>query len=144
MFPNTTLSFAAKTATPPFFRDGLYRRVLAPGEIVVPAGLPVGRSMLYQAQTDMYFRIPAGYFGSSPPDVKQRKAARALSSGHPPLLVEGQVRTFLRTTGVRAILVITDKRQRRKEWERFLGFLHVAPQEIGGVSVYRLRGTNGG
>jgi len=138
LLPNLDLSFAAKAEPPPFFADGLYRRVIAPGELIVPSGIPVGRSMLFQAQTGMYFRIPAGYFGSSPPGVSQKRVGRALTSGHPPLFQAPQVRKFLVSKHVGALVVVTDRPSRLAEWERFLRFLHVRPTRLGGVAVYRL------
>ena len=138
LLPNLGLSFAAKAEPPPFFAEGLYRRVLSPGEMVVPSAIPVARSMLYQAETGMYFRIPAGYFGSSPPGVAQRRIARAVTTGHPPLFQAPMVRKFLVSKGVGAILVITGRPFRIEEWKRFLRFLHVRPVRLGGVTVYRL------
>jgi hypothetical protein len=138
LFPNLALSSAAKTAAPPFIEEGLYQRVLTPGELVVSAGIPIGRSMLFQAEADMYFRLPAGYFGSSPPGVPQRQIARAVSSGRPPVFETEEVRTFLRSSHIRAIVVIALRPHRRAQWRHFLRFLHVRPIRLGGADVYRL------
>jgi hypothetical protein len=138
LFPNLGPGRAAKAVPPPFFADGLYQRVLAPGELVVSSGIPIGRSMLFQAESDMYFRLPAGYFGSSPPGVAQRRMARALSAGRPPLFEPVQVRAFLQRNHVGAILVVTDRASRRAAWHRFFRFLHEAPARMGGVDVYQV------
>jgi hypothetical protein len=55
------------TDTPAFFAQGLYRKYLKPGEIVV--ALPYGwrgNTMLWQAGTNMYFRMAGGYIGPPP------------------------------------------------------------------------------
>lgn len=50
---------------PPFFTDGLYQRYLRPGEIVVFITYRGNAAMLFQADTDFYFRIDGGYINAS-------------------------------------------------------------------------------
>jgi hypothetical protein len=138
LFPNLGPAHLGRATPPPFFADGLYRRAVSPGDLVVSSGIPIGRSMLFQAESDMYFRLPSGYFGSSPPGVAQRRIARALCSGRPPLFAPRQVHAFLERNRVGAILVVADRASRRARWRRFLHFLHVSPTRVGGVDVYRL------
>jgi hypothetical protein len=59
---------------PVFFSDGLYRRYLAPGEtvLVTPFGL-YGEGMLWQAETEMYFRMAGGYVGAAPPMPEEER-----------------------------------------------------------------------
>ncbi|MGO9793516.1 MAG: hypothetical protein ACLP8S_29545 [Solirubrobacteraceae bacterium] len=52
---------------PPFFTTGAYKRYLRPDEVVLP--IPWGRaglSLLWQAQTQMYFRLASGSFNTEP------------------------------------------------------------------------------
>ena len=59
--------------TPPFFTSGSYRKYLSPGETVI--ALPywmLGNSMLWQAQTDMYFRMAGAWTGPPPFEFADR------------------------------------------------------------------------
>ncbi len=59
---------AAPQPNPAFFRNGSYRRYLSAGETVLV--MPYGwnsDSMLWQAETNFYFRMPEGYLGHIPP-----------------------------------------------------------------------------
>jgi hypothetical protein len=47
-------------AVPTFFTDGSYRSYIRPGEIVLPITQNDGDDLLWQAETDMYFRMPQG------------------------------------------------------------------------------------
>ncbi len=51
-------------ADPVFFANGAYRQYVARGQtaLIIPFGAN-GNSMLWQAQTGMYFRMPEGYIG---------------------------------------------------------------------------------
>ncbi len=69
--PSTRTWAAPGTVAPPpeFFTTGIYRRYLAPGEIV--ATLPYARGegdacMMWQALSGMYFRLAGGYPALSP------------------------------------------------------------------------------
>ena len=69
MLPNLSPSFWTTPAEiPAFFGSGVYRQYVAPGEtvLVLPFGL-FGEGMLWQATTDMYFRMAGGYVGLAPP-----------------------------------------------------------------------------
>jgi len=82
----------ARLRLPTFFSTSAYRRVLRPHEVVlvVPfAGL--SSSMLWQAQTDMFFRMPEGYLsGVTPAEFLQGEPlTRSLLAGAVPTELGG-------------------------------------------------------
>ncbi len=123
--------------TPAFFTSGLYRRYLpADGNVlVIPYGSN-GNSMLWQAQTGMYFRMPEGYLTVTPPRAfASVPLVDALYSGRPKDDFQAQLRSFLRATGVRTILV---NQRAPGQWGKLFGSFGVAPASVGGVFVYRV------
>ena len=86
LFTWPTNGLTSKADTPIFFRSGHYRHYLARGDIalVLPFGSR-GNSLLWQAQTDMYFRMPAAYVEPPPaearcwPRVENLRTARTLA-----------------------------------------------------------------
>ena len=67
MLPNLSASYwTTPAAMPTFFSAGIYRKNLAPGEIVLPCGV-LGEGMLWQAASDMYFPMAEGYVSFAPP-----------------------------------------------------------------------------
>ena len=50
---------------PPFITDGLYRRYLRPGEIVVIVTHRGNAGLLFQAEAGFYFRVAGGYINAS-------------------------------------------------------------------------------
>ena len=58
-------SLQPTNALPAFFSDGLYRRYLTPGEIVVVVSHRGNAGMLFQADTGFYFRIDGGFINAS-------------------------------------------------------------------------------
>jgi hypothetical protein len=68
LLPNLSASYwTVSVDTPPFFKDGIYRQYLSPGEEVLI--LPYGRkgdSDIWLATTRMDFRLAGGYLGIAP------------------------------------------------------------------------------
>jgi hypothetical protein len=145
--------------TPAFFTDGAYRRYLSSGEnvLIIPYGQN-GNSMLWQAQSRFYFRMAGGYVGPPPVEFNRWPIVDTLSSGTPVPNAAGQLRLFLRDTGVAVVIVATPPSSRRQQeghpespvvvdalisqssrWEQLFSTLRVAPIRIGGVTLYRLR-----
>jgi hypothetical protein len=89
---------------PPFFTDGLYKQYLRPGEIVVFITHRGNAAMLFQADTDFYFRVDGGYINASltpvyatPPQVE------ALSDPNPKHL--RRFKSYVAAAGIGAIVV---------------------------------------
>lgn len=164
LLPNlTSANWRTAIDTPAFFEAGLYRRHLTPGEnvLIVPYG-STGNSMLWQAETRMYFRMAGGfvgpatpaefarwpivytlYFGTLLPDAAEQ--LRAFLSAHhvtaivvaPSTADADAQRVFLR--GQRDALRVMLIPQRATDWQRRLfGTLGVPPIDVGGVALYRV------
>jgi hypothetical protein len=165
MLPNLSASYwATPAAIPAFFTTGLYRQYLTPGEtvIVLPYGI-LGEGMLWQAATDMYFRMAEGYVTFAPP-VPQEHSRWPIIAGLYQL--EGvpaagdQLKAYLANHGVEAVIAgprrqyrvgAIDGRQTATTWLRsptlaperdaataMLDSLGVPAIEAAGVTVYRL------
>jgi hypothetical protein len=165
MLPNLSASYwTTPAAIPAFFLGGAYRQYLAPGEtvIVLPYGI-LGEGMLWQAATDMYFRMAEGYVTFAPPVPEEHSrwpivAGLYQISGVP--AAEDQFKAYLANHDVGAVIVgprrqyrvgSIDGRLTATTWLRLptlaperdascamLNSLGVPPIEAGGVRLYRL------
>jgi hypothetical protein len=123
---------------PAFFADGLERRCLAPGEIVMM--LPYtsnGDAMLWQAQSGFRFAMADGHLAPKPPPADERyPAVAALDEDGPPPGGTADLEAFTRAAGVSVILVLDSVADK---WRSLLAPLGT-PLEYGGMQIYRLRG----
>jgi hypothetical protein len=114
---------------PAFFTRGEDRRYLAPGEIVLAIPAEKGQEMLWQVESEMYFRLARGYVGVPPTLVttgvlgKNEEIPR-----YPPAF-----RGFIAAHDVGAVVV---EDSAVLTWLDDLGSLGVKPLRIGGVAVY--------
>ena len=129
--------------TPRFFLNGAYREFLQPGEIVLP--VPYGwhgNSLMWQAQTDMYFRMAGAWTGPPPAEFERWPAMVAMFNGTYLPESELQLKAFLAAHDVTAVLVDTRARdsadaRQREEYRTVLAALGPAPVENGGMLIYR-------
>ena len=119
-------------ALPGFFSEGLYRRYLAPGEIVVVVSHRGNAAMLFQADTDFYFRIDGGFINASlsrvdalPPPVA---AISQLTPANKLAFEE-----YIQDSGVGAIIV---ERAWSEEWMYHFADLGLKAVTVGGVTIY--------
>ena len=84
LFPNPSARVWAETGrvapAPAFFTSGMYRRYLAPGEIVATLPYAWGEAdacMMWQALSGMYFRLAGGYPALSPPAYQRWPIVRS-------------------------------------------------------------------
>ncbi len=158
------LGYEHNLEIPAFFSSDLYRQYLAPGETVLmlPFGL-FGEGMLWQAATDMYFRMAGGYVGPALPMPEE-------DSGWPIMFglynlagvpdAGDQLKAYLANHDVGAIIVgprtqylvlrlgnlrtaATWLRWPTIERERIatgklLASLDAPPLEVGGITLYRI------
>src|SRR3984893_3230392 len=165
MLPNLSTSFWTTPAEiPAFFSSGLYRQYLAPGEIVMvlPYGL-FGEGMLWQAATDMYFRLAGGYVGFVPP-VPEEPSGWPIMSGLYTIAgvpdAGDQLKAYLANHNVGAVIVgprtqylvlHLDSLSTTATWlrwptidreriatDKLLASLDTHPLEVGGITLYRL------
>jgi hypothetical protein len=128
--------------TPDFFASGAYSQYLKSGEItlVVPYGWS-GNSMLWQAQSDMYFRMAGAWSGMPPAEFQRWPAMIALFNGAYLPDTQTQLKAFMAAHQVRAVLVdesarsSSDARQ-RQDYFTVLGALGPALAVVGGVGLY--------
>ncbi len=144
LLPNLSAAYwNTPTDIPQFFTSGAYSRYIKPGEIavVVPYGWS-GNSMLWQAQSDMYFRMAGGYTGMPPAEFQRWPAMVALFNGTYLPDPEPQLKAFLAAHDVTAVFAdarakdSSDPRQ-RQNYSTVTAALGPAPAEDGGVMIYR-------
>jgi hypothetical protein len=137
LLPNVGLStWNGPVHVPAFFTQGLYRRYLTPGELVVVIPFRGGTSMLWQAAADMSFRMPFGYVGPKPIGFVASPATKELSTNRPGSVDPSQLLAYLHSHHVQAVLV---KSAVASAWRPLLSALHVAPVSVGGIELYRLK-----
>ncbi len=137
--PNLDAAYwTAKVDTPEFFSSGLYRRYIAPGaNVLVTPYFILGNSMLWQAQTEMYFRMAGGWMGPLPEEYRRWPIVNALAGPAYVPDARAQLMSFLSSHDVGAI-VVGDNDPDRALWRSLLAPLTFPPLEIGGVTLYRM------
>jgi len=129
--------------TPPFFLSGAYRDHLQPAEIVLP--VPYGwrgNSLMWQAQSDMYFRMAGAWTGPPPAEFERWPAMVALFNGRYLPDPDLQLKAFLAAHQVTAVLLdasIKDSPDalQREQYRTVLAALGSAPATTGGIIIYR-------
>jgi hypothetical protein len=94
-------------------------------------------SMMWQAETDMYFRVATGYFAFAPKAAFQWPIVKAALRGGTLTDETDQWLTFLAAHNVSAV-VVSDN-QHSPILERMLAELQVSPVRMKGVLIYRIR-----
>lgn len=165
MLPNLSASYWATPAEiPAFFASGLYRQNLSPGEtvMVLPYGY-LGEGMLWQATTDMYYRMAGGYLSAAPPVPREDRswpivAGLFKDSGVPE--AGDQLKAYMASHNVSAVIVgprsfylisrIADQPtiatllrwptidRERIATQKLLASLDTQPLDIGGITLYRV------
>jgi hypothetical protein len=139
--PNLSADYWARpTDTPAFFTDGTYRKYIAPGETVVT--LPYwwqGNGMLWQAQTDMYFRMAGAWTGPPTPEFDRWPIVKALATNMLPPEPETQLKAFVANHDVGAVIAGSGT---DPVFQPMLSSLDATPLSIGGVTLYRVQPAN--
>jgi hypothetical protein len=117
---------------PPFFSEGLYRKVLHRDENVVifPFGL-TGPSMMWQAETGMYFSMSGAWMGPTPQEFQRWPVVNAALAGLPLIDPRRQLLSFLAAHRVEAVIAADGAGP-------LPATLGIKPLELGGVSIYQL------
>jgi hypothetical protein len=126
-------SLQATNTIPAFFTDGTYRRYLAPGEIVAVVSRRGNAAMLFQADTNFYFRVDGGFINASLSDVDALPAEFQLM-GYPNEERDLQFENFIRRTQVGAIIV---ENSWSELWMYNFGALGMDGVSVGGVTLYQ-------
>jgi len=127
-----------KSDTAAFFSTGLYKKYIAPGEnVVVTPYWILGNSMLWQAQTGMYFRMAGGWTGPLPNEYKHWPIVNALAEWTPLPDPHTQVMSFLANHDV-ADVIVSDDDPDRAMWLRWIPAAVAAPVNVGGVTLFKI------
>ena len=121
---------------PAFMTAGSYRHQLSPGETVLVVSEVGNAGMLWQAESNFYFRLAGGYINAVITPRTDLPAAVQNLDFATPLYVE-QFRAFIKRANVGAILVQADAAPR---WAGIFSRLGLQGQLVGGVLVYPTNG----
>jgi hypothetical protein len=137
LLPNPWHLRGQEVDTPVFFSNGIYRQWLAPNEIVLvlPYGL-AGNSMLWQAQSDMYFRMQGGYVSTQIPDAF--RGEQIVQSLEHNVCFENCAEQFLAFVDEHQVGAVVVPERYEREWAEFLSRMPSAPIRVGGVALYQL------
>ena len=127
-----------KVDTPDFFSKGTFKQYFAENDtlLIFPFGSH-GNSMLWQAQTNMYFRMAGGYIGpQKPKEYRRWPVVTALQEDRKDPSISAQLRPFLISHDAKGIVVA---RPDREKWRAVLVKLGVEPIQVDDVLVYKLR-----
>lgn len=127
---------SAAADEPLFCRSGEYKQYIAPGDNVL--FLPHGgesMSLLWQAESGFYYRIPTGHVGMIPPTSADWPILESFIFGDEIPDFSEQLEAFLGANRVRTIIVEKHKQDR---WPRLLAKLHITPVSVDGVLLYRV------
>jgi len=127
--------------TPRFFVSGKYKDYIQPGDttLILPYG--EASNMLWQAQTDMYFRQAGGYLGLTPPEYLRWPVVKWLYNPTTGCLdCAEQLKAFLGAHNVKTIVLskILDNDARSSWSGRLSRYLGVSPMRIDDVLLYRI------
>jgi hypothetical protein len=129
-------SLGLPTQIPPFFADGLYRKYLSPGETVVIVSRRGNAGMLFQADTDFYFKIDGGFINASLSNVNAIPDAVADMSFPTPLR-DSAFEEYVRSAQVGAIIV---EQAWSAAWMYNYDRVGMTPVSVGGVTIYQTTG----
>jgi hypothetical protein len=146
LFPNVGAGWwASQPPNPTFFQSTEYRNYLTRGESVlaIPFGV-AGDSMLWQAETSFYFKMPGGYLSGVEPSAAEGAAVTDLFDGstleaHMPATVTPTILAFLQQHHIRHIVI---QRGYQLAWTAVLSRIAPPPRQIGGILLYTLNQTS--
>jgi hypothetical protein len=129
-------AFTAAVDLPPFFASPLYRSYLKPNEtvLVLPFGI-TGSSMLWLAQTDMYFRMAGGRSANIPHDYQAWPIVNSFTTKTLLPDPERQLEAFCAAHRVTTILA---EAAQNDLWAPMLAAIDKSPRTAGGMIIYRV------
>jgi hypothetical protein len=136
IFPNiASRQWGGTVSNPAFFRGTAYRHYLTRGEMILalPYG-PNANSMLWQAETGFYFRMPEGYLGHYAPPVFQGQAVVNKLVANK-VVKPAKLLRFIHRYDVRDIVIEAASPSPYEAELDALGFHGLA---VGGVLLYRV------
>jgi hypothetical protein len=138
LIPNLSADYwQGRPTRPSFFTSDAYKAHLREDEnaLVLPYGRAAS-SMLWQAETTMYFRMPEGYVSPEyPPEFRGDPFLGPLLSGQVDASSAAGLRDFIQRRDVNAVVV---EQAKAGAWPSLLEALRLRPVATGGVLVYRV------
>ncbi|MGH7814415.1 MAG: hypothetical protein ACREQI_10505 [Candidatus Binataceae bacterium] len=124
--------------SPAFFASDMYRDYIKPGDnlLILPFGYR-GNSMLWQAETGMYFRMADGWVGAHPAEFDGWPIFNALYAAAYLPDARDQLGAFMAHHGVDDA-VVADSDPAAKSWNALFSNFSAAPKHVGGVTVFRI------
>ena len=124
-----------KVDTPNFFASGIYRRYFAANDtvVVLPFGNR-GNSLLWQALTDMNFRMAGAYMNPPPSQSACWQVLTTFQMGHAVTDFPERLKLFLVANAVKAIVV---PRHLNQFWFPLLATIDSSPISVSDVVLYR-------
>ncbi|MBV8055813.1 MAG: hypothetical protein JO071_11290 [Deltaproteobacteria bacterium] len=121
---------------PPFFRSGEYKRYLARNDnVLVLPFVEQEDGLLWQVQTDFYFRLAAARLTLPPAEASGWPVLSTLYTGDEILDFTEQFQAFLSAHGVKAVIVDP---QAGGPWQRLLSEAGLVPLKTGGLLFYQV------
>jgi hypothetical protein len=139
ILPNLSGSYwTRRDDSPAFFTTALHRQYLAPGEnvLIMPFGIR-GSSMLWQAESAMYFRMAGGYTGPLPPEFRDWPIVDAFFSERYLPDAGAQLSAFMAHHAVNTVLV-ADNDPDAQAWHQLASACCATEHSVGGVTLYRV------
>jgi hypothetical protein len=119
---------------PAFITDGLYKRYLKPGEIVVVVSDRGNAGMLFQASAGFYFRVAGGFINASMSRVSALPRPVELLT-HPTRARGKGFDNYVHAAGVGAVIV---EQGWAEPWTKVFDHLGLPKTSVGGVIIYRI------
>jgi hypothetical protein len=129
------LTLPQQVDTPAFFEASTLKSYVKPGDrlLIFPYSIQ-GTSMLWQAQTNMYFDMVGGYLSSYiPVDYQQWPVVDMMLRDEPAPAFATELKPFLEHYQVKGIVVTPES---ETKWRPALAPLGIEPKEVGGVLFY--------
>jgi hypothetical protein len=129
------LTLPQQVDNPAFFETTTLKTYVKPGDrlLIFPYSIQ-GTSMLWQAQTNMYFDMVGGYLSSYVPvDYQQWPVVQTMLRDEPGPGLATELKPFLEYYRVEGLVVT---RESETKWRPALAPLGIEPKEVGGVLFY--------
>lgn len=130
----TDPSYHGRLEVPAFFQDGAYQRFAGPNDVVLGIPSQIGGDMVWQAETNMGFRLGRAYVGPVHPEGADALGLRVILSGGENLPPANVLRTFIEGRNVKAVFAEEPVSQDVSSWLHDV--LGTEPESIDGISVW--------
>ncbi len=130
------LTVPQEVDTPAFFDTSLLEAYVRPGDtlLIFPFSIQ-GTSLLWQAQTNLYFNMIGGYVSTWVPGEFRQPVVEMMLRDTPDPDFANQLKPFLKHYRVKGIVVAPEA---QPKWRGPISELGIEPKEVGGVLFYQL------